>query len=291
MPCNNPIPAWYNKDVNPDTGKRSLCFTGKNRYFGAARSDTGLSLEAPLTVPCGKCAGCRKDQSLMWSIRGYHESQEHDQNSFITLTYDDYHLPSDGKISKEALQKFFKRLRRDGTKIRYLACGEYGGLTRRPHYHAIIFGKDWLEGAIPITDKLYTNQHLYDYWQQGHVSIAPVTMASICYVCGYVNKKRDDDDTFNLMSRRPGIGHTWLDKYGDDIARTGVVSIEGQSYQVPKRYLDWKPEELFGVKKDRAQYMAKNMRDVDSYLTYKRQAAREKNLRANLKSKSFLEKL
>ena len=189
----------------------------------------------------------------MWSIRAYHESTLHDQNSFITLTYDDDHLPKDGCIDKKHLQDFFKRLRRDlppGT-VRYIACGEYGEQTRRPHYHAILFGLDFLHDKITIDDSLYTSPTLERFWGQGHVSIAPVTMASICYVCGYVMKKINDADTFNLMSRRPGIGHDWLKQYKSDLSRTGSVTIEGREYPVPKRYLDWEQSHFEELKKQR----------------------------------------
>lgn len=274
MSCNLPITAYYSDKVNPETGKRSLTFNQKNCYKG---SDP--TIPRVLAVPCGKCHGCRADQALMWSIRGYHEASLHQQNSFITLTYDDANLPSDGKISKIPLQRFFKEIRRDGTKIRYLACGEYGGQTRRPHYHAIIFGKDWLENSIPIKESLYTHTDLAEKWGKGLVSIAPVTMASICYVCGYVNKKIDDLDTFNLMSRRPGIGHTWLDKFSDDILRTGVVSIEGRQYQVPKRYMEWDEEAFSALKKERAEYARSKNNSSQSLKNFYDQQGRELNLK------------
>jgi len=286
MSCNLPITAYYSDKVNQETGKRSLTFNEKFSYKG---SDP--TIPRVLAVPCGKCHGCRADQALMWSVRGYHESQGHAQNSFITLTYDDAHLPADGKIDKRHLQKFFKAIRRDGTKIRYLACGEYGGLTKRPHYHAIIFGKDWLENAIHLNSDLYTNQSLADIWGKGIVSIAPVTMASICYVCGYVNKKIDDTDTFNLMSRRPGIGHNWLDRFSDDIVRTGVVSIEGRSYQVPKRYLTWNEEDFATLRKERAAYARKFNNPSQSLNNFNAQRGRELGLKSKAASKKIQERM
>lgn len=279
MSCNRPIVCYYADKLN-ESGKRPLVFSSKLRYRGGDPRYVNH-----LEISCGKCRGCRADTALMWSIRGYHESTLHQQNSFITLTYDDDHLPSDGKIDKRHLQLFFKRLRRDGTKIRYLACGEYGSHTRRPHYHAIIFGKDWLEGSQMVTDKLYTNKTLVDTWGYGLVSVAPVTMASICYVCGYVNKKTEDTDSFNLMSRRPGIGHRWLDLYSDDIARTGIVSIDGQQYQVPKRYLQWHEEELEHIKKMRAEYAMHRTGYADSLKRFNEQTGREIGLASKQKSK------
>ena len=286
MACNKSVKAYYSKTVNEGSGKRSLVFNRRDRYLGNDSRYAG-SLE----IPCGKCLGCKTDQSLMWSIRAYHESTLHEQNCFVTLTYDEEHLPKDGKINKRDLQLFFKRLRKQidsrlfPTKIRYIACGEYGAMTRRPHYHAIIFGLDFLEGAESINSELYTNSKLVDAWQNGHVSIAPVNMASICYVCGYVNKKIDDPDTFSLMSRRPGIGHDWLDRYAHDVATIGVVTIEGKAYQVPKRYLEWSEEMLAGVKRDRMEYAKKKQRDVDYLTRFSQGLSREEKMRCKAKAK------
>lgn len=93
------------------------------------------------------------------------------------------------------------------------------------------------------------------------------------------------------MSRRPGIGHTWLDLYGDDIARTGVVSIEGRSYQVPKRYLLWHEDQLADVKKERKEYAIKMQRKHDSLGRFKAGIARERALEAKSKAKALQEKM
>lgn len=281
MPCNRPISAYYSSEVNEKTGKRGLTFNPRRRYLGS-----DLQYTNPIEVPCSKCYGCKADQSLMWSIRAYHESQMHEQNSFITLTYDDENLPADGKIDKRHLQLFFKRLRRNGEKIRYFACGEYGGKTQRPHYHAIIFGKDWLEERVTIKDDLYTAQSLSDLWGKGLVSIAPVTMASICYVCGYVTKKIHDSDTFNLMSRRPGIGSLWLDKYKSDLLNTHSVTIDGREYPIPKRYLLWDETSFENLKMERRKHAREKTKQDPMD-----RARSEKNRELNLRAKTRQEKL
>lgn len=278
MACNYPLDAYYSAELNP-SGKRPLTFNPRLRYLGA---DTKYC--DALKIGCGKCSGCKADQSLMWSIRAYHESQLHRQNSFVTLTYDDNHLPSDNLISKKTLQDFFKRLRKT-TSIRYIACGEYGSCTRRPHYHAIIFGKDWLEEKIPVSDTLYTAPSLIKTWGLGHVSIAPVTMASICYTCGYVSKKIDDPDTFNLQSTRPGIGHAWLDKFKSDALFDGTVAIEGKSYVIPKRYLLWEEEFLSDVKAARVVAAKNSALSKDPVLNRLQRDNRELAIKARIKSK------
>lgn len=237
MACFYPRDAWRSRQVN-ESGKRSLVYNVREGFQ-----------DMHLQVPCGKCTGCRADQALMWSIRAYHESTLHTQNSFVTLTYDEKHLPVDAKLDKAHLQLFFKRFRRSGNRVRYFACGEYGEQSRRPHYHAIIFGQDFLGDAIRINDQLYSSPFLAERWGLGFVSVAPVNMQSICYVCGYTQKKAGDPDTFTLMSRRPGIGHDWLDKYKVDLLHEGVVTIEGREYPVPKRYLEWYEDDFRTVKR------------------------------------------
>jgi len=138
---------------------------------------------------------------------------------------------------------------------------------------------------------MYTNQKLVNQWGNGLVSIAPVSMASICYVCGYVTKKIDDADTFNLMSRRPGIGHEWLDKFKDDIVRNGTVSIDGREYQVPKRYLAWYEDIFQDIKKARSEHAREKSRGVDPVVRRHVEDNRELNKRARIKSRLTKEKI
>ncbi len=114
-----------------------------------------------MEVACSQCIGCRLDHAGMWASRIEHESSLYDDsngNCFITLTYDEEHLPQDWSLDKSHFQKFMKRLRkRYPQKIRYYHCGEYGENCRhgihttlcpgcnvgRPHYHAILFNIDF----------------------------------------------------------------------------------------------------------------------------------------------------
>ena len=98
-------------------------------------------------LPCGHCIKCKNKRILEWSTSMIMENSYYNNKSiFLTLTYDNEHLPNDRVLHKEDLQKFFKRLRNCimgyyGTKheISYFACGEYGSRFLRPHYHAIIY--------------------------------------------------------------------------------------------------------------------------------------------------------
>lgn len=180
-------------------------------------------------------------RSAQWAVRAYHESQLHEKNCFITLTYDDEYLPSDGKISKKHLNDFWRELRRTlpPRSVRYLACGEYGGKTRRPHYHALIFGADFRGDSRPIRQGAYTSPSVEKIWGKGLIDIAPLSMGTCCYVAGYATKKLGDPDTFVVMSRMPGLGHGWTDKYEHEIRAHGAVVIDGRRLPIPKRYFDW----------------------------------------------------
>lgn len=269
MSCYGPVAAWYAQRLNP-SGKRSLVFNPREGF-----------LDKPVEIPCGKCVGCKADQALAWSIRAYHESTLYEQNCFITLTYADEHLPADRQINKRDVQLFFKRLRKalGDVRIRYLACGEYGDQTRRPHYHAILFNVDFRDArSIAINHSMYTHPVLEKAWGKGQVVIAPVTMSSICYTCGYVLKKLDSpDDSFVLMSRRPGIGKHWMETQIDDLKRLGKVVIEGREYVIPSRYFAWAEEELSHVKEKQRKYAIEKSQKDDPVTRARKRKSREIN--------------
>lgn len=197
-----------------------------------------------------------------------HEASLHDSNSFITLTYDEEHIPLDHGLSKRDLTLFFKRLRKmlEPKKIRYFACGEYGdGETKRPHYHAIIFGYDFPDKIYLKPSKaglpLYVSTALSKCWGQGDCNIGMVSFESASYVAQYCTKKlkghdedseeyysaynRVDPDTgeqfivtpeFVVMSRRPGIGKKWIDLYREETIRDDYVIVNNRPQLPPKFY-------------------------------------------------------
>lgn len=127
MTCYSPMKAF--RPLSKEDGGRLVFNTKK-----------ALNPHNPVTIPCGHCIGCRIDRSRDWAIRCSHEAQLHEQSAFITLTYDDDHLPADFSVHVKTWQLFMYRLRDSlPQKIRFFACGEYGDTTQRPHYHALIF--------------------------------------------------------------------------------------------------------------------------------------------------------
>lgn len=215
-------------------------------------------------IPCGQCIGCRLERSRQWAIRCVHEAQMHEENSFLTLTYNNDNLPPYGTLVKRDVQLFMKRLRKwiwakYRKKIRYYYCGEYGPKFSRPHYHIILFGfqfKDRELWRIENGNKVYISKELAKIWGNGYTTIGDVTFESAAYVSRYITKKITgkaatdhytviDPDTgeiigmqpeFTDMSRRSGIGKTWFKKYTKDVYPDDFVIINGKKMKPPKYY-------------------------------------------------------
>jgi len=209
-------------------------------------------------VPCGQCVGCRIDRAQDWATRCVHEAQLHELNCFVTLTYDDRHLPPGASLVKRDFQNFMRYLRRqhDG-KIRFYAAGEYGDQTNRPHYHALLFGIDFADKR-PHTknnqgDQLFTSELLDKIWGKGQCYLGSVTPQSAGYVAKYCIKKvngqlaashyQGRQPEFALMSLKPGIGAGWFEKYSGDVYPSDFVVLKGRK-RSPPRFYDDKLEEM-----------------------------------------------
>jgi len=297
MPCYHPLTGYRSRHISGN-GKRPLVFN-KNDGFS----------DMSVTVPCGVCIGCRIDKSRQWAIRCVHESKLHLRNSFLTLTYDE--LPEFNTLLKSDLQKFFKRLRKDGKTFRYFAVGEYAPNTRRPHYHAIIFGLDFNEDGLRKNYKtnaqgnqLYTSEYLTKVWGHGHATVGQFSYQTAAYVARYVMKKQtgknaDDhysivdpytgeiigqEHEFQIMSRKPGIGSGWFDKFSSDAFPSDFLIHQGKKHSVPRYYTDKLERgdiETFKlIKAKRKQSQLKNAHET----TYDRLAVREECKKSQLKS-------
>lgn len=252
MTCYHPLKAYRSQELNPATGRYGLT-------FNATRA---LREGSTLALPCGRCIGCRIDRSRQWALRCMHEAQMHDRNSFITLTYDDQHVPVDYGLKLRDWQLFMKRMRkRIGTRLRFYACGEYGDHFGRPHYHALLFGFGFPDRKQYKTnkngDRVYTSDLLAELWPYGLHEIGDVTFKSAAYVARYVIKKQNGDRAadhyyrtspvdglnynvapeFAVMSRRPGVGSTWFDKFKGDAFPSDFLIVDGRKIKLPKFYL------------------------------------------------------
>ena len=212
--------------------------------------------DRPVTVSCGMCMGCRIARSRDWALRCMHEAQMHSTNCFITLTYDDEHLPKDGSLKVAHWQKFARKVRKRIGPFRFLHSGEYGDINGRPHYHACIFGIDFNRGEwsrfkerkqkwTGETHTLYTSKLLDSLWNMGHASVGDLTYGSAGYVARYVMKKQmgksasvygDKKPPYCTMSRRPGIGYEWFQKYHGDIFPRDEMVYDGKKFPTPRYY-------------------------------------------------------
>lgn len=246
MPCYKPI-FGVRSIKETSSGKRKIVFSSSvARIIALGES---FPTDA-LVLPCGQCIGCRLSRARDWAIRCHCESSLYDSNCFITLTYSPESLPSGGTLVKKHFQDFMKRLRkRFGKGVRYYHCGEYGERFQRPHYHACLFNFDLPDRKLWRIDngqRLYTSEILADLWTHGFCTVGDVTFESAGYVARYITKKIYGDPAkdhydgrlpeYTTMSRRPGIGKMWLDKYMTDVFPQDSVVIRGREMPVPKYF-------------------------------------------------------
>lgn len=235
---------------------------GYKSSSGKWLSEQTYHKQEPMTIPCGQCTGCRSEYSRQWALRNMHEASLYQNNCFITLTYNEENLPQNNSLDKKAFPKFIRSLRQKnkGTKIRYYACGEYGDHFGRPHYHAILFNY-YPHDTVHLKKQLYTSKSISEAWlNKGHASVGMVTFQSAAYVSNYVQKKINGkqklehytntktgewrEPEFSLMSRKPGIGKKWYDKYYKDIYQTGKDGLHmNGKFMKPPKYYDTKYNE------------------------------------------------
>lgn len=230
MSCEHPILA-LDLGVDAETGKHRIKIIPKRLDYNVEYLEYKYGRENLLALPCGQCFSCRENYRKMWAHRCVCESKKYLSSSFLTLTYDDSHVPS--HLEKKHFQKFIKQLRNDGLKIRYFGCGEYGSQHFRPHGHIVLFGY-FPDDAVPYakTDagiQLYTSKYLTKVWSKGLVIVEEFHPNNAAYVAGYVGKKLTKDTPFEdypefiFMSRRPGIGSEYIKDHADEFKNYGFL--------------------------------------------------------------------
>lgn len=174
-------------------------------------------------IPCNKCIGCKLKYAREWATRCMMELQYHDSAYFVTLTYNDQHVPRSFYVEPDTgeahevmtlnrrdVQLFLMRLRKafPSSKIMYYGCAEYGPNTWRPHYHIILFGvplddlqikRQNVDGTVTawFSPKLQACWSLRPFGNYspildaiGDVECSPVTWATCSYTARYVIKKQ-----------------------------------------------------------------------------------------------------
>lgn len=155
-------------------------------------SDDGVCYPFFIIVPCGKCTICSYTRLSDISARCELETFTHKSNPlFVTLTYDNDHLPSDGNVSLDDIQKFLKLLRininrffatqytddngkvkyRDAKiSLRYLYSSEYAPKNKRPHFHLLLWNVPYFPSGLSEYQKKFCSKRFVGY---------PSTMSSV----------------------------------------------------------------------------------------------------------------
>lgn len=302
MTCFHPIKSYYPLETDSE-GKRYLKF-GRNRrllivesldYLWKQEEDfrllgrfdlydndnplpifynfDGAEQGLNITVPCGRCIGCKLDYSRNWALRSIHEAQMHGHYkncAFITLTFNDEMLnrrENGHSLNKVAFRSWIKRLRKAvlseyKTEFRIMACGEYGAKHKRPHYHMLVYGFNFpdkkpfqFRHVHGIDVIYYRSKFLESVWRPAHSKesygfsvLGDVNFESSAYVARYCTKKlfgtkhtvyKDIEPEFLTTSRMPGLGFDWLKRYYKDTFKRGFCyNHKGFKAPIPRYYVN-----------------------------------------------------
>lgn len=275
MPCYYPLHAFKGK--SQDAQKTKIVFQRPDSWKGD-----------PIDLPCGQCIGCRLERARQWAMRCMHEASLYQENSFLTLTFDDDNLPKGSNICSRCVyphviggslcvsifQDFMKRLRKlePEKKIRFLHCGEYGDLYKRPHYHALLFNHGFSDRKMWSKRngiRLYVSDTLSKLWPFGFSTVGDVTFESASYVARYSLKKKTGKyasshygsrkPEYITMSRRPGIGKGWFEKFKTDVYPRDRAVVRGFPSRPPRFY-----DNLHGAEDPASLALIKINREKDS---------------------------
>lgn len=239
------------------------------------KNENGGSKPSFRFVPCGKCGKCQEARRNQWTFRNQVENKHAKASQWVTLTYDDENIPKNDEglfiLSKDDLQRFFKRLRKANAahwleQVRYYAVGEYGTDTKRPHYHILLYN---------LHPNVYPK--IKSIWGNGHVYLAPISDADIHYTTKYHLNK--DVQTihpvpeFTLMSRRPAIGYQYIEP-NMELHQTNLQTFvyqNGHKTLMPRYYKNkiFSKEQLFYIQSNSVSETQKRQEIETQYLAKK----------------------
>jgi len=257
MHCIRPIKAAY--DVNGN-------LTYNNKL--ASKELVGIQFE------CRKCLPCRLNTAREKAIRCVHEASQHENNIFLTLTYNEENLKSPRLIYKD-WQDFAKRLREStSNKITYMVTGEYGEQKKRPHWHAILFNyrpnDENLKYISDRGDRVYNSQNLDALWSQGASEYGEVSIDSAGYVARYAAKKlthgKDQEHDYHPLhktSSKRAIGRSWIELYHEHTFQNGFIVLpNGQRSKIPRYYVDWAKKHNYELWKHYVSHVRPNIQTL-----------------------------
>lgn len=261
-------------DINEDVEKSSKRGYSKIRFRQLSLMYDNKTVQKILNhpnivlIPCGTCEACVASKKRDWTLRNNLEYNDVGVGYFITLTCEECYLLKNKlglySIPKELANYFIKELRKelkkDGQKLRYFYCGEYGDITFRPHFHFIIYNeiKDLKQKVLLKNRWHYESEMIKWCWTYGIYDIEDLNEYAISYTSGYVQKKLSDNRLYDelqiqkpyiSMSRKPGIGYNYFVKNFDKIYKyDGVYQkdfVDGRAKKFPvPKFFDRKLREL-----------------------------------------------
>lgn len=186
----------------------------------------------------------------------------HSENMFVTLTYDDEHMPLHNALVYRDWQLFAKRLRKAIGPFRFFVAGEYSPDNLRPHFHALIFGKHLPDmrkcNSVYSSCDLYNSALLERLWPYGFSTIGAVNYTTARYCAKYTLDKVTGDMAedhysrvnlatgevvsvpaeFSHMSLKPGLGYEWLRKFHPEVMVHDGVFENSKKKRLPRYFKD-----------------------------------------------------
>jgi len=254
MACDAPITIRYKEPI-PD---------GKGDFIWSFPAD------------CGKCLKCLLKRKAQWSFRLVEQKRVSFSSYFVTLTYNDKHLPmGDGvsSINKNDHKEFIKKLKeyekpknlevrsyiskeelerkkigiKDRGKLAYYGVSEYGDQFGRSHWHYILFNVRDINNIDRAWFTTVRNDQTGEYEpgeQKGNIKIDECNINTIDYVLKYMVKDHSASDyegrskEVSFMSK--GLGITYVDQeFIDYINREDanqVMNQRGSILPLPRYY-------------------------------------------------------
>jgi len=238
------------------------CTSPRTLWFKQPRKING-HLVRTWPGDCGKCLGCLKKRKSHWSYRIQAEKDTSFSSYFVTLTYDNKHVPlaesgtthnyGDHKqfiaqlkfheepetlekrsitSNEELLRERAKvKIDREQQKLRYFGVCEYGGETGRTHWHYLLFN---------IVDIGSINAA----WPFGRVHIDECNINTIDYCLKYMLKNEQElQDTDRERSKSfysKGIGESAANqqfiKFISETENNTLGTSRGSIIGIPRYY-------------------------------------------------------
>ena len=234
MKCADPILCYTNTH-----GKRIF------RHFSHASYLYKSTLHQQV-FKCGRCLPCRKAQAKQLATRCVLHASLHDQNCFVTLTYDETQKGYHNDLDYSEIQKFKKRLREKvrrstGKLIKIFNVHEYGKNSKK-HWHLIVFNHDFSDKELYTTKNsipYYRSAVLEVLWPYGYHSIGDVNEASAMYQAQYMEKDFKNGNVTSskkCKSNHSGIGRDYFLRHYRQILSLGYIPFQGRRVPLPRYF-------------------------------------------------------